>query len=377
MALNRIHTHLGRLLVAWVAVTGLIAAEHHGVIKSGGLPVPGASVTATKGDKKLYTTSDENGRYSFADLADGSWTIEVEMLGFAKLSNEVGIAFDAPSPEWNLKFLSMSAITAAAATPAPAPPKPETPAATPAPAAAKPSETVEAAKSTPPAAAPKPAANGAAPRGQQANGARGTQGARGQNGANGRPSLVQANGFQRVDMNSSSDGAAASQDSGLAASEMADLSNSADPSLLVSGSVSRGLDMPQQNDWFGGPGGRMDGMGGPDGMNGMNAGLMGMNGAGGDGAGGTQMGGRGGARRWTGRPRWSRRTRWPRRRHAGAADSPVDLAAAAAVAPVVAVVEEKASAAAADPWDAPAWRLSATRVETAACSTTATVVRAG
>ena len=73
-----------------------------------------------------------------------------------------------------------------------------------------------------------------------------------------------------MDVNSSGDLAAA-PDTGLAASEMADLSNSADPSLLVSGSVSRGLDMPQGNDWFGGPGGRMDGMGGgPDGMNGMN-----------------------------------------------------------------------------------------------------------
>ena len=118
MALNRIHTHFGRLLAVWIAVAGLMAAEHHGTIKSGGLPVPGASVTAIKGDKKLFTTTDENGRYAFADLADGSWTIEVEMLGFAKLSNEVGIAFDAPAPEWNLKFLSMSAITAAAATPA-------------------------------------------------------------------------------------------------------------------------------------------------------------------------------------------------------------------------------------------------------------------
>src|SRR3954447_334558 len=140
MALHRIHTYLGRLLAVWAAVAGLMAAEHHGVIKSGGLPVPGASITATQGDKKLHTTSDENGRYSFADLADGLWTIEVEMLGFAKLSNEVGIAFDAPSPEWNLKFLSMSAITAAAATPA-------TPATSPAPATAKPSETVETAKS--------------------------------------------------------------------------------------------------------------------------------------------------------------------------------------------------------------------------------------
>ena len=269
MALNRIHTHLGRLLAVWVAVAGLMAAEHHGVIKSGGLPVPGASVTATKGDKKLYTTSDENGRYSFADLADGSWTIEVEMLGFAKLSNEVGIAFDAPSPEWNLKFLSMSAITAAAAAPAPAAatrrrrlplrrqppnrPKPSKPA-----------------KSDYPGSGAETTGQWRHARGQQANGARGTQGGRGQNGANGgRPSLLQAGGFQRVDVNSSGDAAAAAPDTGLAANEMADLSNSADPSLLVSGSVSRGLDMPQQNDWFGGPGGRMDGMGGgPDGMNG-------------------------------------------------------------------------------------------------------------
>ena len=115
MELHRIHTYFGRLLAAWIAVAGLLAAEHHGTVKSGGLPVPGASVTATKGDKKLYTTTDENGRYSFADLADGSWTIEVEMLGFAKVSNEVGVAFDAPAAEWNLKFLPMSAITAAAA----------------------------------------------------------------------------------------------------------------------------------------------------------------------------------------------------------------------------------------------------------------------
>ena len=102
MELHKIHTYLGRLLAAWIAVAGLSAAEHHGTVKSGGLPVPGASVTAIKGDKKLYTTTDENGRYSFADLADGAWTIEVEMLGFAKVSNEVGIAFDAPPAEWNL-----------------------------------------------------------------------------------------------------------------------------------------------------------------------------------------------------------------------------------------------------------------------------------
>jgi trimeric autotransporter adhesin len=288
MALNRIHTHLGRLFAVWIAVAGLMAAEHHGTIKFGGLPVPGATVTATKGDQKLFTTTDENGRYAFPDLADGAWTIEVEMLGFAKLSNEVGIAFDAPSPEWNLQFLPMSAImkppaAAPAAASAATPAKPADPAA--APASVTPA-TVTAPAVTQAAAAPaaaKPAAGGSAARGQRANAGRG------QTGTNGRPSLLEAGGFQRVDVNSSGDLAAAPE-TGMAAGEMADLSNSADPSLLVSGSVSRGLDMPQGNDWFGGPGGRMGGMGGgPGGMNGMNAA------GGGDSSGaGAQMAGRGG-----------------------------------------------------------------------------------
>ena len=295
MALNRIHTHLGRLLAVWITAAGLMASEHHGLVKFGGLPVPGATVTATKGDQKLATTTDENGQYSFPELADGAWTIEVEMLGFAKLSNEVGIGVDAPATEWNLKFLSMSAIMAPppvpTPTPAPATATATAPAATPTATPATPAAATPAAAT---AAAPKPAASGSsAGRGQQANAGRGTQGGRGQNGANGgRPSLLAANGYQRVDVNSSGDLSAATADTGIAASDMADLSNSADPSLMVNGSVSRGLDMPGQNDWFGGPGGRMDGMGGTGGMGGP-GGMTGMN-PGGDGSGGAQMGGRGG-----------------------------------------------------------------------------------
>jgi hypothetical protein len=302
MSPNRIHTHLGRFLAVSITVAGLMAAEHHGTVKFGGLPVPGASVTAIQGDKKLLTTTDENGRYSFADLADGAWTIEVEMLGFAKLSNDVGVAFDAPAAEWSFKFLPMSAIMAprAAPTAAPsaAPAKPADAAGTPAPATApvtSPATTPATAQTPTVTAAPKPAANGPAAPGQQANAARGPRSGRGQNGANGRPSLVAANGYQRVDVNSSGDLAA--PEMGMAANELADLSNSADPSLLVSGSVSRGLDMPQGNDWFGGPGGRMDGMGGgAGGINGMNGmSVAGSDGAGGAmGAGGGPGGGRGG-----------------------------------------------------------------------------------
>src|SRR5260370_42576194 len=107
MALNPIHTHLGRVLAAWITVSGLMASEHHGVVKSGGLPIPGATITATMGDKKVVTTSDDNGVYAFPDLADGIWTLSIEMLGFVKLTKEVGGAPEAPpSPEWDLKRVS-------------------------------------------------------------------------------------------------------------------------------------------------------------------------------------------------------------------------------------------------------------------------------
>jgi hypothetical protein len=293
MALYRLTTNAGRALTTWLAVAGLMAAEHHGTIKSGGLPLPGVTVTASQGEKKQTTTTDENGRYAFPDLADGVWKLEIEMLGFERLTNDVAVAYNAPSPEWTLKMVSLSAITAPkpSAAPVPSAPAPAT------------------ANAQAPAAAPdKPAATPAAtPAPQQANAGRGGRsGQNGQNGRgaqsnNGRPSLLNGNGFQRVDVNQSAEGGAAAgagaNDGAMSANEIADLSNAADNSFTINGSVSRGLDMPQQNDWFGGPGGRpMEGMGGfgADGMGaGMNGAFAGANGPGGDGAGGGR-GGRGG-----------------------------------------------------------------------------------
>src|ERR1017187_9115711 len=147
MAANRFYTSIGRLLlVACVVVMGLMASEHHGDVKSGGLPVPGASVTATQGDKKVLTTTDENGFYAFPELADGVWTISVDMLGFEKVSREIGIAADAPSPLWDLKMQSLEAMTAP--PPPPAPVAPAVPAGTAPPTTApadKPAETKPAA----------------------------------------------------------------------------------------------------------------------------------------------------------------------------------------------------------------------------------------
>jgi hypothetical protein len=273
-------------MAAWLTVSGLMAAEHHGAVTSGGLPIPGVTVTATQGDKKIVTTTDDQGAYSFPELADGTWTIEVEMMGFASLTRDVGIASDAPSANWDLKLLPPGA-NLAGTPPAPAVPAPAAPAA-PAPATPAPATPVAAANATPKAApAAKPQARG------NQTAARGTA-----NG--GRPSLAQAMaGYQRVDVNAAEGGAASGAENGTG-NELAsaDLNQSAADSLLVNGSVSSGLNAPQQNDWFGGPGGM--GMGGPGmmGMGGVPSGPGdnpgGAPGAGGPGGGGRGTGGPGG-----------------------------------------------------------------------------------
>src|SRR5437870_6314460 len=112
LAANCRSTFPSRLLAAWITVSALMAAEYHGTVKSGGLPVPGVTITASQGERKAITTTNERGAFSFAELADGTWTIDVEMLGFAKLSREIGVAASVPSTDWELKLLSEDALLA-------------------------------------------------------------------------------------------------------------------------------------------------------------------------------------------------------------------------------------------------------------------------
>ena len=58
------------------------ASQYYGEVTFGGLPVPGATVTATQGEKTISVTSDAGGVFHFDDLPDGQWKIEVKMLCF-------------------------------------------------------------------------------------------------------------------------------------------------------------------------------------------------------------------------------------------------------------------------------------------------------
>ena len=124
-------------LAAFLLTALLPATEHHGSVKFSGLPVPGATVTATQGDRSVTAITDPQGQYSFLDLPDGTWTIQIEMLGFAPIRQEVTISPQTPILEFELKMLALSEIHAVAApapaqaatTPTPAPTPPVTPAA--------------------------------------------------------------------------------------------------------------------------------------------------------------------------------------------------------------------------------------------------------
>ncbi|HEV2619710.1 MAG TPA: carboxypeptidase-like regulatory domain-containing protein, partial [Acidobacteriaceae bacterium] len=100
-------------LWAWVAVAAM-ASEYHGQVVFGGLPLPGSTVTvtATQGDKKAVAVSDDQGVFAFPDLADGKWTLTIEMTGFAPLQQEVTIAPNAQPSTFELKLLSLDQIRA-------------------------------------------------------------------------------------------------------------------------------------------------------------------------------------------------------------------------------------------------------------------------
>ena len=284
MPQNRIFNCFRCLILSSLAVAVLMASEHHGRVMANGVPIPGATVTASLGDKKLVTTTDDQGAYSFPELQDGTWTIQVDMLGFSRLTQEVGIAPDSPSPTWDLKVLTLDALKRQLAPPTPAP-QPVKPAV----------DSAQALAGSAPATGPNPA-QAASPASTSARQARPAgQGRGGANTANGRPSLRQAlgqdNGFQRLDVSQAGEGQQAASD--LTGGANSDAGQSSD-AFVVNGSVSGGLDMPQQNDWFGFGGRGGGGLGGPGGPGGMGSMGDGPSGPGGDGQPQMAMGGRGG-----------------------------------------------------------------------------------
>ena len=196
----------GRFLLFAVAILiiltgrfGAAATEHIGQVTFNGVAVPGATVVATQGDKKIATTTNQQGLYRFADLADGVWTIRVEMIGFAAVTREVTIPPDAQSVSIELALRPFDEIAKDLPRLAPAP-----------------------------AAAPATATNGNAKGAQPAARATATNGG----------------GFQRTDVTAAARTAAPATPAPPADPPPAESASAAADGLLVNGSVNNGAASP-------------------------------------------------------------------------------------------------------------------------------------
>src|SRR5437763_3367533 len=112
-----------RLSLVVLLLTGSLAAQQSppapglkqtGVVRALGRPIPGASITAIQGDRKVVTTTDEAGRYELDGLTPGDVIIQVDMMAFAPVSRDWLASDVAPPLDFNL---DLQGLTVAAAKP--------------------------------------------------------------------------------------------------------------------------------------------------------------------------------------------------------------------------------------------------------------------
>ncbi len=114
MAKRQMHPVL-RLLVSLLAfpIPALASAtEVRGVVTFNDLPVPGATVTVTHDATKQSTVTDQSGIYTFDNLADGDWKIEIAMDGFATIHADLTVAANMPPGNWKLTLLPLDKLLA-------------------------------------------------------------------------------------------------------------------------------------------------------------------------------------------------------------------------------------------------------------------------
>jgi hypothetical protein len=97
----------------------LILMVVFGQVRFGQVPVPGASVQVTQGDKTFKTITNADGSYSFPDLAEGTWTFEIQAPGFETVRKEAAVT---PGMQWDLNMLSIADVKAATSPGFPAAP---------------------------------------------------------------------------------------------------------------------------------------------------------------------------------------------------------------------------------------------------------------
>jgi len=274
---------LALLLLAGVAT----ADVQTGVVRSGGQPIPGASVTVQCGTDKIPTVTDEAGRFEVGGLPSTPCKYTVLIFGFEPVEKEA--AASATPLGFDLKLQQRASVPVAPSD------KPATPAPAPTPAAAAP---------TPAPAAPVDLGTRPSLTGNQQGPGRGGRNGQQQNARNGQQAGQQqgrGGGFQALSLTQNED--AIGSDSPTIAQDTNGGAGSGD-AFTVNGTLSQGVQAQAGDGFgfgpggpggfgFGGPGGPGGDFGGPGGRGGDRGGFAG-GGPGGPGGRGGGPGGPGG-----------------------------------------------------------------------------------
>jgi hypothetical protein len=79
------------------------AAQQNGAVRAADRFVPGATVTARLGERKVIVYTDEHGRYTM-DLTPGVWEVQVEMFEFTPVHAEVTVTGEPGFREWAIEI---------------------------------------------------------------------------------------------------------------------------------------------------------------------------------------------------------------------------------------------------------------------------------
>ena len=90
-----------------------------GQVMFGGRPVPGASVVASKGERRVTLASDADGAVSLDGLDAGEWAIAIDMPGFRRLDTTLVMPIGETPPVWTLELVSAEELMRAHAAPPP------------------------------------------------------------------------------------------------------------------------------------------------------------------------------------------------------------------------------------------------------------------
>ncbi len=92
------------MIIGLFLLAFLPGASYTGSVRSAGQPIPGATVTAVQGANRIAVLTDEAGHYTLPDLPTGVWQFTVEMFGFAPTQRQVTVAEGPGSVDFNLEL---------------------------------------------------------------------------------------------------------------------------------------------------------------------------------------------------------------------------------------------------------------------------------